>query len=234
MARIDTVVKMTNVYSFERRAIAYWSTETAYIYTMTGEDGTVYVWKTTAVMGFEEPTDDPTGYTIDGKEGRWQWVACNKGDVIRIRATIKGESEYKGMPQTEVNRVKVMERIERALTREEREEMKREEQLASINEGDIIMTMPYRNYKDHYSDCETLAGSFIRSDYDAPTIDVIVRKGRLVPSGVRGQSFSGYEIKYKMDGIVGSVVYRAVCEDNAVKRFQKSCPDATIINIYEC
>ena len=129
-----------------------------------------------------------------------------------------------------------MERIERALTREEREEMKREEQLANINEGDTIMTMTYRNYKDHYSDCETLAGSFIRSDYDAPTIDVIVRKGRLVPSGVRGQSFSGYEIQYKMDGIVGSVVYRAVCEDNAVKRFRKSCPDATIINIYsdEC
>lgn len=230
MARIEAEVMLTNIYEYERPSFS-WGTETAYIYTMKDDDGTVYVWKTTSIMGFEERNDDGDGYIVDREDGRWYWKACRKGDVIRIRATVKGESEYKGKHQTVINRVKVMERIKRGLAREEWEDIKRKKQLDSIVEGDIIVNMTYNNYKKHYSDCETLAGSFKSSENEPSTIDVIVRNGRLVPSGVRGKSFEYYEISYKQGKIVGSVFYKAVCEDNALRRFYKCFPDAEITDI---
>lgn len=46
--------------------------------------------------------------------------------------------------------------------------------------------MSYRNYKQHYADCEIVKGSY---DKGTKTIEVSVPDGRMKPSGVRGQKF---------------------------------------------
>lgn len=219
MARIEAIVTMNGIYSYERAAFGY-GTETAYIYNMEAEDGTVYVWKTTSFMGFY--VDDENGHFRNNK-GVWQeFYKVNKGDVIRITATVKGQSEYKGQPQTEVNRVKVVERIFRAKTWEEiQKEAKAEDQRNSLTGEDFIWRMPYKQYKEHYSDCETVEDSY-RSPRDygriPATIEVIVREGRLKNSGVRGEHYSGYRLQ-NADG--EQVVYRAVKEENAIRRAEK-------------
>ena len=51
-------------------------------------------------------------------------------------------------------------------------------------------------------------------------IDVIVRKGRLKPSGVRGKQFDGYQFKNVETGKV--MCFMAVCEENARKQLIKT------------
>ena len=133
--RIEAEVTVANIYEYEREAYTY-GRETAYIYSMVGEDGTNYVWKTTSILGYE--VEDPEGWIIrekKGKEVRYGYVPVNKDDKIRIKATVKGESEYKGKPQTEVNRVTVLERTYRAETYEERMERLDKEREAKKKEA---------------------------------------------------------------------------------------------------
>lgn len=42
-----------------------------------------------------------------------------------------------------------------------------------------VETMLYRRYKQHFADCETVAGSYNK---DSKTIDVLLPDGRLKPS----------------------------------------------------
>ena len=70
------------------------------------------------------------------------------------------------------------------------------------------------NYKEHYADCELLAGSWNEQER---TVGVIVREGRLKNSGVRGRQFADYLFK---NGSRCRCVY-AVCEENAWKRIEK-------------
>lgn len=237
-SRIEAEVTVANIYEYKREAYAY-GMEWAYIYSMVGEDGTNYVWKTTSLLGYE--VEDPDGWIIREKKGEevgYRYVRINKGDKIRIKATVKGESEYKGQPQTEVNRVKVLERTYRAETYEERmerlekeREEKKNEQIASLRDGDKIITMPYKQYKDHYSDCETVTGSFRRTVGGHSYIDVIVRNGRMKASGVRYKRFDVYRVWFLEDGKEEYVLYKAVCEENAVKRFRKEFPEYEIIKV---
>lgn len=223
--RIEATVKMTNIYSYTRPAYVY-GYETAYIYTMTAEDGKVYVWKTTALMGIEIP--DENGWIIydEGKKkGKYAFVIMRKGDVVKIKATFKAEGEYKGQPQTEVARVKVTEVVSGGKTPEQIEaerlakiEAKKQEQMASLAGDDFIWKqMPYKQYKEHYSDCETVCDSFEKIRFGS-YIDVIIREGRLKESGVRGQHYNSYECT-NSDGM--KVTYKAVCEDNAIRRAEK-------------
>ena len=233
--RIETVVTMTGIYNYERPAYAY-GTETAYIYNMTAEDGTVYVWKTTSFMTIEVPyTGKPGRHCFEDRKGNpVDHVAINKGDRIVIKATVKSEGEYKGQPQTEVTRVKVLERIFKAETYEERierikkeKEAKKAEQLATIKNGDIVWRMPYRQYKEHYSDCETVIDSYNKPARDRATIEVIIREGRLKASGVRGKHYSGYEFFFiDTDGKKSRVCYQAISEETALRHLQKDFPDA--------
>ena len=81
--------------------------------------------------------------------------------------------------------------------------------------------MLYRRYKQHYSDCETVRGTYDENDR---TIEVIVPEGRMKNSGVRGQRFHGYEIYFVDDkGRKGFVSYRAVSKENALKQHKKFC-----------
>ena len=230
MSRIQLAVEMRNIYSYEAPSYGY-GYETRYIYTMVGEDGKTYVWKTTSFMTIEVPyTGVPGHHCFEDRKGNpIDHEAVNKGDRLIIKATVKGESEYKGQPQTELTRVNVIERTFRGETPEEikarleaEKAAKKQEQLDSIREGDFVWRMPYKQYKEHYSDCETVIDSYVKRAYARATIEVIIREGRLVASGVRGQHFSGYEMRNAKGEFI---VYRAVSEENAMRRVNKEYPN---------
>ena len=222
--RIKATGVLTGKYSFERPAYGY-GTETVSIYKITGEDGTVYVWKTTGVLGmqYEVPYGTLGAYLIDSeKEKAWAWRSPSKGDTITFTASVKGISEYKGEEQTELQRVKVTEII----SKPEPEHKKRE--IAPLEAGDQVIKMPYKQYKDHYSDCETVPNSFFRDEHTGDsTIDVVVRAGRLKASGVRGQKFMNYIFTGTENGKAGTYSAWAVCEGNARKQLAKSFPDVS-------
>lgn len=85
-----------------------------------------------------------------------------------------------------------------------------------------IIRMRYRDYKDHYADCKTVAGSYSASN---KTIEVIVPEGRMKPSGVRGKSFMGYQLwcKDETTGKYYYSCYRATSKENAMKQHIANC-----------
>ena len=162
-----------------------------HIYLFSDSSNSVFCWKTSTTM------------------------ETSKGDVIRISASVKGVEEYKGTSQTVIQRVKVLEVISKYT------EVKSAQQLESLNENDCVWSMEYSRYKKHYSDCETVAGSY-NSKYK--TIDVIIRDGRLKNSGTRGMHYSGYQFRLS-DG--SPICFRAVSEENAKKQLLKMYPEET-------
>lgn len=200
MSRIEKVVTLLGEYTFTRRAYGGFRDETVSIYKMTDDDGAIYVWKTTGTLRMETLLDN------DDVEMYFP----RKGDVFRIRATVKGETQYKGEAQTEINRVNVTEIISKHI------EKTAEKQKKSINleEGDYIWEMPYGQYKKHYSDCETIAGSY---DDERRMIKVIIRAGRLKASGTRGEHYAYFKVTNGTD----VEWYKAISEENAIKRAKK-------------
>lgn len=203
-------------------------------YTFTGEwhnihvfedaDGNCIVWNTTAFVEDKKFVD--------------QHGSCKPiwhGSKVQITATIKAHSEYKGVKQTTISRprfklvalAKSPDEIQKE--REAEEDRKKQEQRDSLQEGDFIWEMPYKQYKERYSDCETIIGSYdahqdpYGNSTGSATIKVIIREGRLKNSGVRGQHYSGYEFEME-DGT--KVVYRAISEATARKRMKKEYPDS--------
>ena len=175
--RIKITGVLTGDYSFERPAFGY-GTETVTIYKIAGEDGKMYVWKTTGCLGMnvEVPFETRGAILYDSdKRKAWVWESPERGDTVKITAAIKCESEYKGEPQTEIQRVKVSEII-----RKPEEPKKPVREIAPIQDGDRIIEMPYKQFKDHYSDCETVPGSFRRDEHNGNSyIEVVVRAGRM-------------------------------------------------------
>ena len=228
MPRIMITVDMKNIYEYTRPAFAY-GTETAYIYTMTGEDGTEYVWKTTTWLAEKVPDTSKMPNYIDSDGKGYKKLGINKGDKVQIKATIKGQSEYNGTPQTELTRVTLVKRLFKAETYEERQarikaekEAKAKEQRSSLTGEDFICRMSYKQYKEHYSDCETVEGSYLGRDIsvgrNTPTIEVIIREGRLKKSGVRGKHYKGFELTNE-EGVKHT--YYAISEETAIKRAMK-------------
>lgn len=172
-----------------------------HVHKFTDTNGNVLVWKTQNIV-------ETSGENLD---------LIPEGSKVMIKATIKEHKEYKGEAQTAIIRCK-FDIIEKAATKKEKQAEKKKEQVASLQNGDQILTMPYRAYKEHYADCETVAGSF-SADNGKATIDVIVRAGRLVASGVRGQRFSTYVFLNKLTE--KKVCFYAVCEENALKQAKK-------------
>ena len=207
MEKFEGEVKLVNDYMFE--SYYAWNYITVHIYKFKDEEGKTYVWKTSSILGIDEIEGDEVVFT-----------KAPVGSVVAIRGSIKKETEYKGEPQTVLSRVKVLKIINRALTKEEKIEIKRNEQIKSLNSGDFIYDMPYRQFKQHYSDCETLAGSY---DDETGTIGVIVREGRLKNSGVRFKRFDTYRFRNE-SGTKIQCRY-AVSEENARKRIEKDFPD---------
>ena len=205
MARIEKQVTLTKESAYEHKNFSGFGYETVHIYKMTDSEGAVYIWKTTAFLKLE---------TINGDEV--ETFFPHEGDVFVIKATVKGETEYKGEPQTEINRVKIASVVSVFVEEE------KARQLQTIEEGDFIWKdMPYAQYKSHYSDCEAVSGSFRRHEKPdgtpicPPTIDVIIRKGRLKPSGTRGLHYAYYEVVNEKGE---RQEYYAISEETAIKR----------------
>lgn len=215
---------LSGEYSFERPSFGY-GTETVTIYKITSEDGKVYVWKTTSAMCMEVPYVGKVGcHNFEDRNGNpVDYISPNKGDTVIITASIKGESEYKGEMQTEIQRVKVTEIISKP---EIKVESKKQD--LTLAEGDRIIQMPYKQYKEHYSDCETVKGSFFRDEHNGNSfIKVIIRNGRMKASGVRGQRFMNYTFNGIENGKVSTFSAYAVSEENAMKQLNKAFPDVT-------
>ena len=84
-----------------------------------------------------------------------------------------------------------------------------------------IYRMKYAQYKQRYSDCKTVAGSY---DKGTKSIEAIIPEGRMKKSGVRGETFKGYELwSVGPKGDYGFTPYRATCEENAMKQHIKNC-----------
>lgn len=207
-------IEVTYKKRFEYTTYYTYYGESHNIFKMEDADGNVLVWNT-------------TGWLQDKK-----FVAENgmchpiwEGSKVLLTATVKEHSEYKGTKQTVVSRPKftlielAKSPDEIAREREEAAKQKRDDQLASIAEGDIIREMPYRQYKAHYADCETVIDSY-NAKYS--TVQVIIRNGRLKPNGTRDEHYSGYEFTAN-DG--SKVCYRAISEETARKRLMKEHPD---------
>lgn len=232
MERKEMEVTVARSISFSAYKYAGYGMETRYIHKFTDADGRVYVWKTTAALGFYVESERGDGYEV--KSGKWvRFEKANEGDVLRISATVAGESEYNGEQQTELKRVRILSRSFKAKTAEEIEAEKKAKrdaakkaQLDSLTEGDLVWEMDYKRYKEHYSDCETVVDSFYK-ERGRSYVSVIIRDGRLKASGTRGMTYSGYQMTNE-DG--GFITYRAVSEDNALKRVRKDFPDHT----WEC
>ena len=241
--RIKVTGVLTKEFSFERPAYAgFGRMETVRIYKITGEDGTVYVWKTAnAYLGREVEAPYETRFNVsyydEGQHVAVIWDGVDEGDTFVFTASVKGETEYKGEPQTEIQRVKVVDIIERPKKRAAAEKAaKKRAQLDSITENDLVWTMPYRQYKKHYSDCETIIDSYTEYHYEyghnyeycPATIKVIIRDGRLKNSGVRGKHFAEYWIEFTLNGdYTHCESYRAVCVENAIEQAKKRHPDGT-------
>jgi hypothetical protein len=214
--RVELALTLTGIYGYTKhyhyRAISHT------VYKFVDAEGTVFVWDTSSALGIES-TDASGIATYDG---------VRKGDSCVVLATIKGEGEYRGEAQIELTRAKLIS-VDHAPvlpTKEELQAARKAEQLASLMEGDFVWErMDYKQYKEHYADCETVAGSFFRNRY-GNYIDVIIRAGRLKASGVRGKHYSGYELHFDLDGERVYTPFRAVSEENAIKQLMKEYPNA--------
>lgn len=219
-SKVTAEVKMINIFEYQDYKFSYYGTS-RYIYTMQDDEGNVIVYKTGAYLTYKTGEKDQYDNPVE--------IGIRKGDKISISGTIKDHGEYKCTKQTVIQRVRVKALIERQPTKQELNEQKYKEQMASLADGDFICRMTYRQYKEHYSDCEVLAGSFDdgcdshgRKIKDT-TVDVIIREGRMKNSGVRGKHFYGFEFRTD-DG--GLVCYRAVSEGNARKQLSKDYPES--------
>ena len=224
-AKVSADLKLVNCYEYTDYKFSYYGT-THYIYTLKDSEGNVYVWKTTAIMAMVMKDD-----SLKASEGlrKDDTYYVRKGDVIHLVGKVKEHSEYKGTKQTVLTRCKVTELVELAPSEDELRERKAQEQRDSLEDGDFIWRMPYKQYKSHYSDCETVAGSF-NDGCDSrgipvtdATVEVIIRAGRLKASGVRGRRFYHFEF-IKPNGQF--VTYRAVSEENARKQMLKDYPES--------
>lgn len=240
-ARIKVTGKLTKDITFERPAYAgFGRMETVHVFKIAGNDGTTYVWKTaTGSLGMEVQapyeTRDNVYYYDEQKHVAVLWYGVDTGDTFTFTASVKGVSEYKGEQQTEIQRVKVTEIIDRPAKRAaEAKAAKMKAQLDSIGENDLVWTMPYRQYKAHYSDCETIIDSYTEYvneyghnyEYSPATIKVIIRDGRLKASGVRGKHFSSYWVEFTLNGdYTRCESFRAVCVENAIEQAKKLHPD---------
>lgn len=197
--------------------------EEHFIWILEDADGNCIVWNTTSWLEDKKFVDE---------HGMCKPIF--EGSTLLLTATIKEHSEYNGTKQTVVSRprFKLIELAkspdEIAKEREAEQKRKKQEQLNSLSVNDFVWEMPYKQYKEHYSDCETLVGSFDNKtdsrgvSHGHPTIKVIIREGRLKNSGVRGEHYKGFEFT-SPDGL--KTVYRAISEETARKRMKKDYPD---------
>lgn len=196
-----------------------------YIHSFKDEAGNCITWKTSNDVIVD--LIKPNGNKITRP--------ASKGSIIKITATVKGNDNYKGTDITTIIRPK-FELIEdgakieqqNMLKVQEEKQQRKQAQLESIGENDLVWVMSYKRYKEHYADCETIIDSFDagvdeKGHYKYPaSIKVIIRDGRLKPSGVRGQRITEHNLVNEKNE---RITIRAVCISNAIKRANKEYPN---------
>lgn len=218
--RMTVTVTYKHRFEYTDYKFSYYGT-THFTHIFEDADGNIIVWKSTNMVEYiNDGSENPK------RKGDLEFVT--KGSKVELTGTVKEHSMYKDQEQTAVTRCK-FKLVERAKTDDEIRQEKLEAQLASIGEHDLVWEMYYRQYKAHYSDCETIIGSYDEhldshgNATDHATIKVIIREGRLKNSGVRGQHFRGYEFTSDEGK---TVCYRAVSEENARKQMKKEFPNS--------
>lgn len=216
--RIEEDVKLLKNFSYRRPSYGY-GMELVHVYIFEDAEGQKLVWKTTAILHIDHD-NKIGGSTFNDPE------SPNIGSLIKIRATVKGFDTYDDQPEIVLTRVKLLSIIEQGKTKEEILEEKQQAQLANLKINYEVIEMAYSQYKEHYSDCETVIGSYRdgRDSYSYPIIKVIVPEGRMKNSGVRGKTFSYYRLKNESNQCV---IYKAVCKENALKRAAIEYPEHT-------
>lgn len=243
--KVEIEVTIKGVFQYDTR-FAY-QTTTHYIISMEDAEGNALVWKTTSypsiMVSKEVAHICKDGYHFDKDArhifgGNDSYHSLTNGDVVTIKGSIKEHSVYNGVEQTALQRCKFtgVSHFEKSWSelkaeREAEQKKRKEEQLNSIKGEDFIWKMPYKQYKEHYSDCETVAGSFERPERGVCTIKVIIREGRLKNSGVRGEHFYGFDFSFDFEGKNTSCVFRAVSEENARKQLAKAFKGAENIEL---
>ena len=199
--KVSAEVVLVNDFSYDDYSFSYYGTK-HYIYTMKDAEGNVYVWKTTnCLMTWDDETEEND--------------IIRKGDTMMISGTVKEHSEYRGEKQTVLTRCK----FSLIAHKKNEQQDKAQAQKASLEDGDFIWEMPYRQYKEHYRDCKTVVGSY---DKECGTVQVIIRAGRLKNSGVRGKHFMTFKFTFT-DGKYAC--FRAVSAENAEKQMLKMFPN---------
>lgn len=190
--------------------------ETHTIYIFEDAEGNCIVWNTTSGIVEDKKVLDKNGMS----------QVIYRGSKLLMTATVKEHSEYKGTKQTVVSRPrfklielgKSPEEVQRE--REAEKKQRIQDQMDSIKGEDFIWCMPYKQYKEHYSDCETVYDSY---DKETGEISVIIREGRLKNSGTRGEHYKTFEFTAD-DGTVCK--YYAISEETARRRMKKEFPNS--------
>lgn len=208
----DKITFEATVKSIKEFASNYGYNRSFNIYTFEDAEGNTIVWKSSSIMSIDEGPNYTTYFV-------------KRGDKVSITASVKDHKEYKGTNQTVILRPKYKV-LSKSMTREEYLDMKAKELLATLQEGDYTWEIPFKQYKQHYSDCETVPGSFKEGTQYQPKalITIIVRKGRMKNSGVRGEKFGYYTFKNELGK---EITYKAVSEENATNRVNKENPGHT-------
>ena len=171
------------------------------IYVFKDTEGHKYVWKSSTCPMLAEG------------------ALFRVGNTYKFDATVKEETIYKGEPETILTRCKNFELVEETQVITKKHRITRDEQLATLNEGDQVIRMAYSRYKEHYADCETVVDSYQELyGYDGITrrvIEVIVKKGRMKKSGTRGEEYSYYRFQTSSGELVD---LKAISLDNAMRR----------------
>lgn len=174
------------------------------LFIFVDNEGHKYTWKTSSAPCYTDATPGP-----------------KEGDTLTCDASVKETTTYKGELQTVLTRCRNFSFVSNEC--EERAKQKhaaRQQQLDSVHEGDKIVEMPYRQFKAHYADCETVIDSFryrvAAYDKEEAVISVIIRKGRLKASGVRGEQYALFT--FYNNATAEKKVLKAISETTARRR----------------
>lgn len=81
-----------------------------------------------------------------------------------------------------------------------------------------VIRMSYRDYKNHYSDCSIVSGSYRA---DTKSIEVEIPEGRMKASGTRGHRYLYLSFDcIRPDGSAGKITVQAISRETAIRQIE--------------
>lgn len=106
--RLDLTLKYTGNYDCGPESYGYGPASYRVLYFFEDLDGNAFVWSTTTGLRKRvHESETKEAKRVVYEDEHICSVAVEKGETIEVKATIKKHSEYKGMKQNELTRVKV-------------------------------------------------------------------------------------------------------------------------------